>query len=1109
MHCLWKLTIASCLLAIGCKPSPRAGFTDVAESAGIEFTNALEETEQQHILNFEYMYNGGGVAVGDVNGDGLADIFFTANQGPDKLYLNKGNLKFEDITEKAGVAGKNVWSTGACMADVNGDGNLDIYVCYSGKGEPAERANQLFINRGVVDGIPQFEDKAAAYGLDAPGTNSTQAVFFDYDRDGDLDMFLLNHATKFYSPFFNTEKLRSKRHKWFSNYLFRNDGGHFNDVSEAAGIRGGGNNFGLGVVASDINNDGWPDLYYTNDYEEQDFLLLNNHDGTFRDVTSQAIDHISRNGMGCDVADYNNDGLMDIVVLDMLPADNKRMKLLRGPDEYDKYQQMVNNGYFHQNMRNTLQTGIGLDTSGMPHFSETGQLMGISNTDWSWNANFADLDNDGYQDLFITNGYWRDYTNLDFLTYAVPAYRQQHGKQELGVELVKEMPVTKLSSYVFRNHPDSAFADVTKAWGLDLAAVSNGAAYADLDNDGDLDLVVNSIGSQARIYRNDQATGHYLRVQLKGSGGNTQAVGARVSVKTAGGQQVREELPVRGFQSSVDPVLHFGLGKDSVVQELEVRWPDGQVSRLENVRAGQLLVLEEDKMPGVDTVPDFPPVAAKALLQEIPGAAGIDFLHQENNWVDFKNNLLQPWQLSRQGPAVCAADVNKDGLEDVFIAGPIGQASVLYLQQKTGNFYRATEQPWLADTLIEHTACAFADLDVDGDQDLYVVGGGSENADSTLLQDVVYLNDGNGKFSSAGPVSQHTVASKSCVAISDMNRDGLPDIFLGGRLIPGKYGDAPASFLLVNESRKGQFSLKDVTAQLAPALEHAGMITDARWVDLNGDEWPDLAVTGEWMAPRIFYNRKGKLEADETDNGLLQSTGLWTSIVPADLDRDGDIDFIMGNLGTNTQFHASPGQPMQLMVNDWMHNGVVYPIICYPFADGVYPYPSRDELADAMPVLKKKFYHYSDYAVADYNMLFTEDQRKGAQRYTAAQLSNCWIENRGKGKFAVHSLPLSAQYAPIQSVVQDDFDGDGKTEWFCSGNFFPFRVQLGRSDAGKGFMLHTGKGGLQVKGYRETGVLINGDVRKLCLVKRNQGPAILVARNSGPVSLIQMRQKNN
>jgi hypothetical protein len=1107
-HIVFSLSsVAVFVMMASCNSSNKKLFTDVTEASGIKFTNNITETPQQNIMNYEYEYNGGGVAVGDVNGDGLPDIYFTGNQSGNKLYLNKGNLKFEDVTDQAGVGGKASWATGVTMADVNGDGLIDIYVCYSGNGDIASRANLLYINQGVKNGVPSFKEEAAEYGLDAPGTNSTQAIFFDYDGDGDLDMFLLNHATMFYSPFFNTSKLRTKRHPYFSNRLYRNDNGHFVDVSEGSGIKGGGNNFGLGVCVSDINNDGWPDIYTTNDYEEQDFLYLNNHDGTFRDVTKKSLKHISKNGMGCDIADYNNDGLMDIIVMDMLPEDNKRQKLLRGPDEYNKYNLLVDSGYFHQNMRNTLQLNNGINAAtGEPSFSEIGQLAGVSNTDWSWSPLFADFDNDGHKDLFISNGFLRDFTNLDFLTFTVAEYKQKYGATVPVDQLIKELPSTKVSNYVFKNNGDLTFTNVTKDWGLYEPTISNGAVYADLDGDGDLDLITNNLNEPARIYRNNSdkiSKQHFLNVKLKALGKNTCAVGAKVTITADDNrQQVAEVMPVRGFQSSVESLIHFGLGKDPLIKKLVIRWPDGRYSTMNNVKGNQTLQVNEAETH-VDLTNSEAKVT-KPLFTDYTKESGIDFTQKENDYVDFKQEFLLPWELSKQGPRLAKADVNGDGLEDVFIGAPIGQAAKLYLQTPDGRFKLSSSQRWNADKLCEDIQPVFFDADGDGDMDLYVVSGGNEiHASPTEMQDRLYINDGKGNFSKAISALPLMTASKSCVAIADYNKDGKPDIFVGGRVVPGKYGVSPESYLLKNESVKGRIKFSNATGIDAKALQFAGMITDAAWVDINKDGWPDLIVVGEWMPVKIFINNHGKLEDKTKEYGLSNTGGLWTRIFLYDLDNDGNIDFLLGNLAPNTQFKASTIEPMSLYVNDFLKTGVSVPVLCYYIQGKSYPYASKDELTETMPVLKKKFLKYATYSDATIKDIFTEEQMKRALELKVHTLKNSILENKGNGKLILKELPVNAQFSPLFGAVKGDFYGDGQEEILGAGNFYPFRVQLGREDAGNGVLLKLNK----AKGFTASAlsnIMIDGDVRDMLSVKTRSGKTlIIVAKNNDHIQVIK------
>ncbi len=1079
-------------------------FTDISANCGITFANNITESEQQNIFTYEYMYNGGGVAVGDVNNDGLPDIFFTANQLPDRLYINKGNLKFEDVTTFANVAGKSGWKTGVTMADVNGDGLLDIYVCYSGNGDEQSKSNQLFINKGIKNGVPYFEDEAKKYALDAPGTNSNQALFFDYDNDGDLDMFLLNHAVTFYNPLFNTYKLRHKRHPYYSNYLFRNDEGHFTDVSAQAGIPGGGNNFGLGVVAADINNDGWQDLYMTNDYDEQDFLLLNNHNGTFTQITKEAIKHISKSAMGCDVADYNNDGLPDIIVPDMWPEDNYRRKVLRGPDGYDHYNLLVDSGYMRQDMRNTLQLNTGIVKNNIPQFSEIGQLAGVSSTDWSWSSLLADFDDDGYKDLYITNGFWRDYSNLDFQSFTVANYINMHGPNASPYQLLDSIPQTKLSNYLFRNNGNLTFETVTDKWGLHTSNVSNGVAYADLDNDGDLDLIVNNMGERASVYRNNNISkGNYLNIKLQGKDRNTLAVGSQITITTADGKlQTAEQQPVRGYLSSMQPIVHFGLGRGSMVSTLTVRWPTGGFTRLKNVKANQILSINEKT--SVNESLNIEPVKT-SLFTDVSKKSGINFFQGENEYVDFATEPLLPWQLSKQGPKMCKADVNGDGLEDVFIGAPKGGKACLYMQQHNGSFKLSTSQPWQKSNQSDDIQAVFFDADGDKDLDVYIVKGGNEMPDGPAYQDELYLNDGKGNFTkaiSALPVMQ---TSKSCVAVGDFNDDGKPDLFVGGRLIPGKYGLAPQSYLLENKSSDHNLRFVDVTASVAPSLHYAGMVTSAVFTDINKDGYPDLVITGEWMPVKIYLNQKNKFSDQTNKYGLENSNGLWTCIIPMDIDDDGDEDFLLGNLAPNTQFHASAKQPMTLCVNDFFHTGKTEPIVCYYINDTSYPYASRNEMLSEIALLKNKFPYYKDYARAKLNDIFTPDERKGMIKLRVNELKNCWLENTGNRKFVLHELPVAAQFSAIQGATDVNLN-NGIKAIFAAGNFYPFRVQLGREDAGKGIFLTWDKPSHTLVPCNLK-MDVDGDVRDVLKINSNNHQQIVISKNNDSVQVIQIVNK--
>lgn len=1120
--CIAIALLAAAALPAGCTHEKKYFTALPAAQTGIYFENTIEESPSFNILNYEYIYNGGGVAIGDVNGDGLPDIYLTANSKPAKLYLNLGHMQFRDITEQAGVAGNGGWKTGATFCDVNGDGLPDIYVCYSGNGPAAFRRNQLFINQGSKNGVPVFLDKATEYGLDGGGANSTQAAFLDYDNDGDLDMILIDHATMFYDPFYNTQKLRTKRHPYFSTKFFRNDSHgdtiRFTEVSDKVGIKGGGNNFNLGVAISDVNGDGWPDMYVTNDYEEQDYLYINQRDGTFRDATRTSLAHTSRYGMGVDIADYNNDGMTDIMVLDMLPADNHRQKLLKGPDDYDKYQQLIGNGYYYQNMRNTLQLNTGTRPDGDPVFSEIGQLAGVAHTDWSWSPLFADFDNDGYKDLYITNGFLHDYTNMDFMKYTVAEAKARYGSHLPLEELVKQMPSSAVSNYLFLNNGDLTFRDVTAEFGMDKPGIGNGAAYADLDNDGDLDLVVNSLGGRAVIWENHASEitrHHYLTIALKGRKPNVEAIGAKVLLQAGGKKQYLEMYPTRGYQSSVDRRLHFGLGEDSIIDQLIVRWPLGDSSVLQNIRPDEVLTIEEGDAGSATRPNNSFPVRVKAsLFEDHTAASGIRFVHKEDPYVDFKFEKWLPYQLSRQGPVLCKGDVNHDGLEDIYVGGSLGQPGVLFLQDKQGGFVEAPVQPWAMDGRHEDGGACFFDADGDGDPDLYITSGGSEAMmTEEERRDRLYLNDGKGHFSPAPPDALPMMSgSHSCVKAADWDRDGDMDLFVGGYARPGSFPRGSGCHLLRNDSKNGTIRFTDITAQMVPDLEKTGIVTDAVWEDINNDGWPDLLVAGQWMPLKLYINKKGVLKDQSSAYGLDSTGGLWTRILPADVNGDGKIDFVLGNLAPNTSLRASVPEPMCIYSGDFDGNGSLDPLLCYYLKGTSYPVFSRDELVDEIPSLKKKYLRYADYADATPVSIFGEDALKKAEQYNVQELRNCVLINEG-GRLRLKPLPVAAQLSAVWGMACEDFDGDGHKDLLLCGNFYPFRTQIGREDAGKGLLLKgDGRGDFSPLFYGVTGLELGGDVRGLLPVRVGAGarPAeewYLIAQNSDTLRVIRRRAR--
>ena len=1089
------LLLGLCSL-MACEDKPDTLFEAMSPGrTGVTFKNLLRETEAFHVLEYGYFYNGGGVAIGDVNNDGLPDIYFTGNLVGSRLYLNKGNWRFEEVAEKAGIFAEGLWNTGVTMADVNGDGWLDIYVCRSAATHPMRRENLLFINDGpkAEDGQVHFTEMGVILGVADQGY-STQAVFFDYDRDGDLDLYVLNHSVQDYAGFSRLmPEDREKKNKFYGDKLYRNElipapgippGSAFTDVTDSSGILTNVLGFGLGVAVADVNRDGWPDIYVSNDYNEHDYLYINQQDGTFSEQSAAYLGHVSLFSMGSDIADINNDGLPDIYTLDMLPEDHYRQKMTSGPDHYDKYQRLIQTGFHHQTMRNMLQLNLGNGA-----FAEIGQLAGISNTDWSWAALFADFDLDGWKDLFVSNGYERDYTNMDFLTYAAnEKIKLDKLKKEVAVaQLLAEMPAIRVPNYIYKNNGDLSFTKMTEAWGLNQILQSNGAAYADLDGDGDLDLVVNNINEPASLYQNhaDKLTGHhYLRIQLRGAGKNTAGIGAEVCLIRDQQQNCQTLMPTRGYQSSVEPVLSFGLGMDTVVSRIEIRWPDGGWQSLGPVRADQLLVIDQDtRAQPAPTVQDVPPFFVESAQRP-------EFTHTENEFSDFDRQPLVPSLLSTQGPRFAQGDINGDGLEDLFIGGAKGQAGALLLQNRAGEFVTTTQPDLAADAASEDLGAVLFDADGDGDLDLYVVSGGSDfDENDPVLQDRLYLNDGRGRFTKATNHLPPMLSSGSCVAVADMDGDGDLDLFVGGRVVPGKYPRAPQSYLLENDGA-GKFS--DVTPARAPGLQHIGMVSAAVWAQLDEDALPDLLLVGEWMPITLWYSGSGALRE------IPESTGWWNTVAAADIDRDGDMDFLIGNLGLNAQIRVSPQEPARMYTRDFDNNGTADPIMTYFLGGASYPMPSRDDLLKQLPHLKGKYVKYEDYASQRIEDVFSAAELAGADLLEAVQFSSIYLENTGKGQFAVHRLPVEAQVAPVYAIALEDVNQDGHLDAVLAGNLSGTRVKFGRYDANYGvLLLGDGKGHFRAMSQMESGLRIRGDVRDVAVFRQSDGrQRWLFARNN-------------
>jgi hypothetical protein len=1080
---------------------PRADgrlFTRLPSSyTGVTFANRVADTPEQNVFTYRNHYNGGGVAVGDLTGDGLPEVVLTANQGGAALYLNEGHFRFRDVTRAAGIRGGRGWTTGVTLADVDGDGRLDLYVSHAGTAPGASRANELWINRGPgADGVPRFSEEAARFGV-ADTSYTTQAAFFDFDRDGDLDLFLLNNAPRPVGGF-GERNTRTVRDPLGGDKLLRNDGGRFVDVSARAGIYGGESGFGLGVVASDVDGDGWPDLYVSNDYHERDYLYLNNRDGTFREAHEHAFSVGSYFSMGLDVADVDNDGRPDVYTTDMLPEDEARLKTTTSFDGWDVYQAKVRTGYGHQLMRNMLHLNNGDGT-----FREVGQMAGVARTDWSWSALVADFDLDGRKDVFVANGIARDMTSQDYVAYLADqatARAATAGGRVDFLRLVQAMPSTPLANYAFRNAggagADLAFVNASAAWGLDTPSFSNGAAYGDLDGDGAPDLVVNNENQEAFVYRNNARAvspdRHYLALRLEGAGKNRFAVGARVTVWAGGERFYQESQATRGFQSSVDPVLTFGLGAHARADSVRVDWPDGRASALRDVAADRRLTVDQR---GAGAPPAAPaPAPGARLVADATAAAAIPFVHRENAFVDFDRDRLIPKMLSTEGPALAVADVNGDGLDDLYLGGAKDQAGSLLVQQRDGRFVSAAADAFAADAISEDVGALFFDANGDGRPDLYVVSGGNEFGEQApALQDRLYLNDGAGRFHKAADAIPAETAAGSRAAAADVDGDGDVDLFVGARAIPWRYGVPPRSALLVNDGR-GHFA--DATDRLAPALAGLGMVTDAAWRDVDGDRRPDLVVVGDWMPITVLRNAGGGRLVPRPAPGLERSRGWWNRVVAGDFTGDGRVDFVVANLGLNSRLRASPAEPATMHVKDFDGNGIVEQIVS-TFAGGAsYPVTQRDDLLRSLPHLRARFPGYASYARKGVADVFDAQELSGAVVDTAETFASALVRNDGGGRFTVVPLPREAQVAPAYALVAHDLDGDGALDLLLAGNFDGVKPEVGRLHAGAGLaLLNDGRGAFRPVPPNESGFRVPGQARDAARVRTAGGAAYVVARN--------------
>lgn len=1123
MRLLKLLLFVFILLALSCNNKTNTLFEEIPSSrSGIHFTNEITESDSINPLDVVNIYNGGGVGIGDFNNDGLQDIYFTGNMVASKLYLNKGSFKFEDITGQAGVDGMGRWARGVAVIDINNDGLEDIYVCNTIYKDSTRRRNILYVNQGIdKSGIPHFKDMAADYGLDA-NIQSTMAAFFDYDNDGDLDMYLsANEASTGYDQSVFTQRNNITPQSSSKGRLYRNDMNAtlkhpvFHDVSEQAGIIYAG--FGHGATICDINNDGWKDIYVSDDFISSNLLYINNRDGTFSERSKEYFKHTSFNAMGQDVIDINNDGLPDVIELDMNPEDNLRKKMMLNAGSYMTLQNFESYGYQYQYVRNTLQLNQGQvlkegDSLGRPAFSEIGFLSGIAQTDWSWTPLVTDFDNDGFRDIIVTNGFPKDVSDRDFISYRKDAAGLTSKK-----DVLEQIPQIKIHNYAFRNNGNLTFTDVTGNWGLQKPTYSNGAVYADFDNDGAMDVVINNTNGKALLYRNtsrdNDTSAHFLQIKFKGSAQNINGFGAAAAIYYGDKKQVYENTPYRGYLSTIQNTAHFGLGKTTMIDSVVVRWDMNTRQILTGVKTNQIITVNiKDAIKNI-----FQPAVKDtgSLFKEITNASGIIYKNAEADFIDFNIQKLLPHKLSQYAPALAVGDVDDNGLDDIIIGGNFNRAQVL-LQQQDGRF---TQRNLLSSfnqfNSSKDEGILLFDANGDNKPDVYIASGGYQfNPGSANYQDRLFINDGKGNFEEDTSALPLNYTSKLCVRACDYNNDGKPDLFVSGRVEPWRYPKPVSSFIFRNDSKDGKAKFTDVTDEVAPALKNIGLVSDALFTDFDNDGKTDLILAGEWMPITFLRNENGAFKNVTATTGIAGKTGWWNSIVAGDFRHTGRTDYIVGNIGLNTLYQASERYPVYITAKDFEGNGnynAITSIFLPEALDGdmkEFPAPGRDDITREMITTKRRFPSYKSYATVTMDSLIPASMRKDALRLKATESASCFIRNDGNGKFTLIPLPVQAQCSVINGMVADDFDGDGNLDVLINGNDFGTEMSIGRYDAFNGLLLKgDGKGNFHPLSILQSGIYIPGDGKALVQLQGANGKyRIAASQHNDALKLFELRK---